>query len=171
MIKSKRAKTPQNLTVQPDFDFRYRPTKAKGRRWRPAGSQARLRGAGPGDLIGAMVAGSRPAAPAEPGFCDASDRNRCAGSANAAVVPGNDRRCAERLPGAPTPGSGCRHPDAANHLITTAINCACPDRKTSAAAHRATAANRCRAAAPGTAPPAMADSARPAAARFSVQEV
>jgi hypothetical protein len=50
----------QNLTVQPDFDchVEYRRTRAERRRWRPAGSKARLRRAGPGDLIGAMVAGS-----------------------------------------------------------------------------------------------------------------
>jgi len=120
----------QNLTVQPDFDchVEYRRTRAERRRWRPAGSKARLRRAGPGDLIGAMVAGSRPAAaPAEPGFCHASDRNRRAGPANAALVPGNGRRRAECLPCAPTPGSGCRHPDAANHLTTTVVICAYQD--------------------------------------------
>jgi hypothetical protein len=113
----------QNLTVQPDFDchVEYRRTRAERRRWRQAGSKARLRRAGPGDLIGAMVAGSRRAAPAEPGFCRASDRNRRAGPANTALVPGNGRRCAERLPSAPTPGSGCRHQDAANHLITMVV--------------------------------------------------
>jgi hypothetical protein len=33
---------------------------------------------------------------------------------------------------APTPGSVCRHPDAANHLITRAFIGAYPDRKTKA---------------------------------------
>jgi len=146
----------QNLTV---CHVRYRPTRTEGGRWRPAGSKARLRRAGPGDLIGAMVAHCKPATPAEPGFCHASYRNRRAGPANAVLVPGDGRRCAERLPSAPTPGSGCRHPDAANHLITTAFICAYPDRKTSAAEHRATAASRCRAAAPETSPPATVDSA------------
>ncbi len=113
----------QNLTVQPDFDchVEYRRTRAERRRWRPAGSKARVRRAGPGDLIGAMVAGSRPAAPAEPRFCRASARHRRAGPANTALVPGNGRRRAERLPRAPTPGSGSRHPDAANHLITMVV--------------------------------------------------
>jgi hypothetical protein len=48
--------------------------------------------------------------------------------APAAQVPQTRGSCrataadgAECLPGAPTPGSGCRHPDAANHLITTAF--------------------------------------------------
>jgi hypothetical protein len=116
MLNSQGGATPQNATVQPDFDADVKQwsTRAGGRRRHPSGATARLRCAG---AIGAMVAGSQPAAvPSQLDFHHPSDRNRRAGSADAQLAAGNACRCADRIRSEPTPGRAPRTSDPADHL-------------------------------------------------------
>lgn len=97
-------------------NVRYRSTRAHGRRRQRLGNKNCLRGAGPCDPLGAMVAWRRPAVVADLDFRDPADGYFRASSADARLAVGNACRCAVRLPCMPKSGRGRRQPDPANHL-------------------------------------------------------
>ena len=91
----------RNVTVQPDFDLTMSDTdqpETDNEDGVALRRQARLRRAGAGGHVGAMVADPESAAvPAQLDLCHASDRDRRACAANPQLAAGDACRCADRL--------------------------------------------------------------------------